>query len=135
VLVNNAAASLQTREITPEGFERHWATKVLGLHLLTTLLLPALQASGVGRIVTVSTVAAGGLDLPIPGTRRGGSAGSALRRMLRGIRERAEAEHQRRAQSIPSIGSTSGPATPALPPADRAGRPEPGHSGLPPSAP
>ena len=36
---------------------------MLGPHLLTTLLLPALQASGHGRIVTVSTVAAGGLDL------------------------------------------------------------------------
>jgi NAD(P)-dependent dehydrogenase (short-subunit alcohol dehydrogenase family) len=63
VLVNNAAASLRTREITPEGFERHWATNVLGPHLLTRLLLPALQASGHGRIVTVSTLAAGGLDL------------------------------------------------------------------------
>lgn len=30
VLVNNAAASLRTREITDEGFERHWATTVLG---------------------------------------------------------------------------------------------------------
>jgi NAD(P)-dependent dehydrogenase (short-subunit alcohol dehydrogenase family) len=36
---------------------------VLGPHLLTTLLIPALQASGHGRIVTVSTRAAGGLDL------------------------------------------------------------------------
>jgi NAD(P)-dependent dehydrogenase (short-subunit alcohol dehydrogenase family) len=63
VLVNNAAASLQTRQVTPDGFERHWATNVLGPHLLTTLLLPALVASGQGRIVTVSTVAAGGLDL------------------------------------------------------------------------
>jgi hypothetical protein len=56
-----------------------------------------------------------------------------MRRMLRGIRERAEAEHQRRAQSMPSAGSTSGPATPGLPPAHRAGRPGAGHSGLPPS--
>jgi len=63
VLVNNAAASLRAREVTPEGFERHWATNVLGPHLLTRLLLPALNASGRGRIVTVSTVAAGGLDL------------------------------------------------------------------------
>jgi NAD(P)-dependent dehydrogenase (short-subunit alcohol dehydrogenase family) len=63
MLVNNAAASLGVREVTPEGFERHWATNVLGPHLLTTLLLPALVASGHGRIVTVSTVAAGGLDL------------------------------------------------------------------------
>lgn len=63
VLVNNAAASLPAREVTPEGFERHWATNVLGPHLLTTLLIPALRASGHGRIVTVSTRAAGGLDL------------------------------------------------------------------------
>jgi retinol dehydrogenase 12 len=63
VLVNNAAVSLRRREVTPEGFERHWATNVLGPHLLTMLLLPALEASGHGRIVTVSTLAAGGLDL------------------------------------------------------------------------
>jgi retinol dehydrogenase-12 len=63
VLVNNAAASLQTREATPEGVERTCATNVLGPHLLTTLLVPALRASGHGRIVNVSTRAAGGLDL------------------------------------------------------------------------
>ena len=63
VLVNNAAASVPAREVTPEGFERHWATNVLGPHLLTALLLPLLRASGHGRIVTVSTRAAGGLDL------------------------------------------------------------------------
>jgi NAD(P)-dependent dehydrogenase (short-subunit alcohol dehydrogenase family) len=63
VLVNNAAASLQTREATPEGVERTCATNVLGPHLLTTLLVPALRASGHGRIVNVSTRVAGGLDL------------------------------------------------------------------------
>jgi NAD(P)-dependent dehydrogenase (short-subunit alcohol dehydrogenase family) len=63
VLVNNAAVSLRTREVTADGFERHWATNVLGPHLLAQLLLPALEASGRGRIVTVSTLAAGGLDL------------------------------------------------------------------------
>jgi hypothetical protein len=36
---------------------------VLGPHLPTTLVVPALGASGHGRIVTVSTVAAGGPDL------------------------------------------------------------------------
>lgn len=63
VLVNNAAASVPAREVTPEGFERHWATNVLGPHLLTTLLIPALRATRHGRIVTISTRAAGGLDL------------------------------------------------------------------------
>jgi NAD(P)-dependent dehydrogenase (short-subunit alcohol dehydrogenase family) len=55
VLVHNAAASLGMREVTSDGFERHWATNVLGPHLLTMLLLPAHAASGQGRIVTVST--------------------------------------------------------------------------------
>lgn len=43
VLVNNAAASLPARRVAPEGFEAHWATNVLGPHLLTRLLLPALE--------------------------------------------------------------------------------------------
>jgi NAD(P)-dependent dehydrogenase (short-subunit alcohol dehydrogenase family) len=63
VLVNNAAASLRTREVSRDGFELHWATNVLGPHLLSELLLPSLEASGHGRIVTASTLAAGGLDL------------------------------------------------------------------------
>jgi len=63
VLVNNAAASLKTREVSADGFELHWATNVLGPHFLTQLLLPALRASGHGRVVSVSTLAAGGLDL------------------------------------------------------------------------
>jgi NAD(P)-dependent dehydrogenase (short-subunit alcohol dehydrogenase family) len=37
VLVNNAAASVREREVTAEGFERHWATNVLGPHLLANL--------------------------------------------------------------------------------------------------
>ena len=63
MLVNNAAASSPALEITPEGFERDWATNVLGLYVLTTLLVPALRLGGRGRIVSVSTRAAGGLDL------------------------------------------------------------------------
>lgn len=63
ILVNNAAASLRTRDVTSDGFERHWATNVLGPYLLTTLLLPALRETGRGRVVNVSTVAAGGLRL------------------------------------------------------------------------
>jgi retinol dehydrogenase 12 len=63
VLVNNAAASLRTGVVSADGFEMHWATNVLGPHLLTQLLLPALRAlSGHGRVVSVSTLAAGGLD-------------------------------------------------------------------------
>jgi hypothetical protein len=57
---------------------------------------------------------------------------SMMRRMLRGIRERAEAEHQHRAQSIPSPGGASRAATQGVPPADRTGRPGSGHPGVPP---
>jgi hypothetical protein len=49
---------------------------------------------------------------------------SMMRRMLRGIRERAEAEHQRRARSMPAARSDSDPATRAMTLADGAGRPE-----------
>lgn len=63
LLVNNAATSLRARDVTEEGFERTWATNVLGPYLLTSLLTPALAESRHGRIVNVSTVAAGGLDL------------------------------------------------------------------------
>ncbi len=45
VLVNNAAASSPALKITPEGFERDWATNVLGPYLLTTLLVPALRSA------------------------------------------------------------------------------------------
>jgi retinol dehydrogenase 14 len=108
VLVNNAAASLPTREVTPEGFERHWATNVLGPHLLTTLLLGALEASGHGRIVTVSTLAAGGLDLSDTqyercrysgiGAYRASKAGEPDAHMGVGRQTRRQARHGKRAQ-------------------------------------
>jgi NAD(P)-dependent dehydrogenase (short-subunit alcohol dehydrogenase family) len=63
VLVNNAAASLPAREATPEGFERQWATNVLGPYVLTIKLIPVLEAAGHARVVNLSTRAAGGLDL------------------------------------------------------------------------
>jgi len=59
VLVNNAAASLRVREVTPDGFERHWATNVLGPHLLTTLLLPAVPHSC--QLQQTPVAAAGGV--------------------------------------------------------------------------
>lgn len=80
ILVHNAAASLPVREVSVDGFERHWATNVLGPHLLTTLLLPVLETTGHARIVSVSTVAAGGLDLTdTQYERRGYSAIGAYR--------------------------------------------------------
>jgi NAD(P)-dependent dehydrogenase (short-subunit alcohol dehydrogenase family) len=43
VLVNNAATSSPTRQVSPEGIELTFATNVLGYHLLTALLLESLK--------------------------------------------------------------------------------------------
>ena len=63
VLVNNAGAWWADRRVSPDGIELVWATNVVGPYVLTKLLLPALHASGAGRIVNVSSIYAGGLDL------------------------------------------------------------------------
>ena len=66
VLVNNAAAWWMKREVSVDKIELQWATNVVGPFLLTQLLTPLLIASGRGRVVNVSSTAAGGLDLEDP---------------------------------------------------------------------
>jgi NAD(P)-dependent dehydrogenase (short-subunit alcohol dehydrogenase family) len=63
VLINNAGAWWADRRVSPDGTELVWATNVVGPQLLTQLLLPALRASGSGRIINVASTRAGGLDL------------------------------------------------------------------------
>jgi NAD(P)-dependent dehydrogenase (short-subunit alcohol dehydrogenase family) len=63
VLVNNAGMWTTERQESPEGFELIWATNVLGPFLLTQELAPGLAAAGNARVVNVSSVAAGKLDL------------------------------------------------------------------------
>jgi NAD(P)-dependent dehydrogenase (short-subunit alcohol dehydrogenase family) len=53
VLVNNAGALFDTRELTPEGLERSFAVNLLSPFVLTEALLPALPPGG--RIVNVSS--------------------------------------------------------------------------------
>ncbi len=55
VLVHNAGALLDEREETAEGLEATLATHVVGPHLLTRLLRPALCASDDARVVWVSS--------------------------------------------------------------------------------
>jgi NAD(P)-dependent dehydrogenase (short-subunit alcohol dehydrogenase family) len=58
VLMNNAGVmGLPTRELTADGFERQFATNHLGHFALTGLLLPALEKSAAGRVVTVASLA------------------------------------------------------------------------------
>jgi len=55
VLVNNAGAMFNKREVTPEGFERTLAVNYLGPFLLTHELLDLLKSSTPSRIVNVSS--------------------------------------------------------------------------------
>jgi NAD(P)-dependent dehydrogenase (short-subunit alcohol dehydrogenase family) len=55
VLLNNAGAVLNKREITAEGFERNLAVNYLGPFLLTNKLLDVLRVSAPSRIINVSS--------------------------------------------------------------------------------
>jgi NAD(P)-dependent dehydrogenase (short-subunit alcohol dehydrogenase family) len=60
VLVNNAGVLMDHLELTPEGHEMTFAVNHLTPFLLTNLLLPNLQRSGAGRVVTVASAAHAG---------------------------------------------------------------------------
>jgi NAD(P)-dependent dehydrogenase (short-subunit alcohol dehydrogenase family) len=55
VLINNAGAIYERRELTADGIERTLATNHLGAFLLTNLLLDLLTAAQRGRIVNVAS--------------------------------------------------------------------------------
>jgi NAD(P)-dependent dehydrogenase (short-subunit alcohol dehydrogenase family) len=55
VIVDNAGTMVPTREVTPEGFERTFATMVLGPYTLVSRLMPRLAESPDGRIVAVTS--------------------------------------------------------------------------------
>jgi NAD(P)-dependent dehydrogenase (short-subunit alcohol dehydrogenase family) len=55
VLVNNAGAMFNKRDVTPEGFERTLAVNYLGPFLLTHELLDLLKSSAPSRIINVSS--------------------------------------------------------------------------------
>jgi NAD(P)-dependent dehydrogenase (short-subunit alcohol dehydrogenase family) len=55
VLVNNAGALFNKREVTPEGFEQTLAVNYLGPFLLTHELLDLLKSSAPSRIINVSS--------------------------------------------------------------------------------
>jgi NAD(P)-dependent dehydrogenase (short-subunit alcohol dehydrogenase family) len=81
VLVNCAGIFLRTRDVTPEGVERVWATNYLSHFLLTNLLLDTLQASAPARIINVATKTMGlKLDLDDPKLEKGYSFMTAMGR-------------------------------------------------------
>ena len=79
VLIHNAGALLNTRQVSPQGIEQTIASHVVGPFLMTTLLLPLLNG---GRVVTVSSggmytsalpVFDNGETLEMPAHKYGGS--------------------------------------------------------------
>ena len=61
LLINNAGVMACPPALTSQGVERQWASNHLGHFALTGLLLPTLVEGG--RVVSVSSLAAGGGDL------------------------------------------------------------------------
>jgi len=58
LLINNAGVmAIPTREVTFDGFERQFATNVLGPFALTALLIASIRPQPGSRIVTVSSIA------------------------------------------------------------------------------
>lgn len=55
VLVDNAGAMLSTREVTDAGFERTFATMVLGPFVLVSRLLPRLRDTPGARVIAVTS--------------------------------------------------------------------------------
>ena len=64
VLVNNAGAIFERRELSPDGIERTWALNHIAPFLLTELLLDRLKASPPARIITTSSDAHKGAEIP-----------------------------------------------------------------------
>ncbi len=64
VLINNAGGVNRTRRITGDGVEMTWAVNHLAPFLLTSLLLDRIKASAPARIVTTSSDAHEGAEIP-----------------------------------------------------------------------
>ncbi|MGP8249435.1 MAG: SDR family oxidoreductase [Candidatus Dormibacteria bacterium] len=64
VLINNAGGINRSRQLTEEGLELTWAVNHLAPFLLTTLLLERIKASTPARIITTSSDAHQGVEIP-----------------------------------------------------------------------
>jgi NAD(P)-dependent dehydrogenase (short-subunit alcohol dehydrogenase family) len=64
VLVNNAGAMFEKRELSPDGIELTWALNHLAPFLLTELLLDRLKVNPPARIITTSSDAHSGARIP-----------------------------------------------------------------------
>ena len=70
ILVNNAAISPRSRQETPEGIEKQFATNVLGYFWMMDAFCAVLESFAPARVVNVASYWAGGLDLSDPEFKR-----------------------------------------------------------------
>jgi NAD(P)-dependent dehydrogenase (short-subunit alcohol dehydrogenase family) len=82
VLINNAGIALiggndQSRRLSADGHELHFAVNYLSGYLLTRELLPALRAAPKARIINVSSIGQSPLDFADINMERGYSGGRA----------------------------------------------------------
>lgn len=63
ILINNAAVTPRSREETPEGIEKQFATNVLGYFWMIRFFAPYLAQGAPSRVVNVASYWAGDLDL------------------------------------------------------------------------
>lgn len=64
VLVNNAGAIFEKRQLSPDGIEMTWALNHLAPFLLTELLVDRLKESAPARVITTSSDAHKGAHIP-----------------------------------------------------------------------
>jgi len=73
VLINNAGAIFDQRQVSADGIEMTWALNHLAPFLLTNLLLDRLKQSGPARVITLSSAAhqSGSINFDDPGLAQG----------------------------------------------------------------
>jgi dehydrogenase/reductase SDR family protein 12 len=86
VIVDNAGAMVPERELTPEGFERTFATMVLGPFVLVSRLLPRLLESPDARLVAVTSGGMYTQSLPLDDLEYGRGSYSGARAYARAKR-------------------------------------------------
>jgi NAD(P)-dependent dehydrogenase (short-subunit alcohol dehydrogenase family) len=113
ILVNNAGVMGIPRQETADGFEMQLGVNHLGHFALTALLLPALLASGDGRVVTVTSWArffAGRLDGGDPHLTNGYDPWRAYNQSkLANVRFTIELDHRLHAAGTPVIAVAADP--------------------------
>ena len=111
VLINNAGAIFERRELTAEGIEKTWATNHLGAFLLTNLVLDLVTAAQGGRIVNVASEAyASKLELDnLQGEKRYGFLNAYFRSKLANIIFTVDLARRLQSTGVTVNGASPGP--------------------------